>query len=346
MRADPRAARSRRRHRSRTRRDPRHDRPRAVAGRDRRARRVAARRGPRPAGDRRGRARRRDPGLVPERRPARPRRDASTRCGRPLPPPRRPRRRGRLRDRGRPLARVRRDASTPSPAPRSRPTRACRSRSTSRCPPLDVDYALHRDLAPARAVRPGQPGAAPDRPRPDRDPRPGRQRRPYPAHPAPRLDVLDGIAFGRPDLAETVHEGDRVDVVARLTSRTFGGYESLQLDIRDVATSGLGWRRRPAGSSASGERVRDRGSRRGRWRRDPARRPARGARHRATRTGSARSPASSGPRSRSSSCRRRARDPEPVQRPGAVRPDPTARRQRRPGGGDNGPPPRPPRRTS
>ena len=31
------------------------------------------------------------------------------------------------------------------------------------------------------------------------------------------------------------HEGDRVDVVARLTSRTFGGYESLQLEIRDVA---------------------------------------------------------------------------------------------------------------
>jgi hypothetical protein len=55
-----------------------------------------------------------------------------------------------------------------------------------------------------------------------------------------RLDVLDGIAFGRSDLAETVHEGDRVDVVARLTSRTFGGYESLQLDIRDVASSDLG----------------------------------------------------------------------------------------------------------
>ena len=54
-----------------------------------------------------------------------------------------------------------------------------------------------------------------------------------------RLDVLDGIAFGRSDLIETVHEGDRVDVVARLTSRTFGGYESLQLDVRDVATAGL-----------------------------------------------------------------------------------------------------------
>ena len=51
-------------------------------------------------------------------------------------------------------------------------------------------------------------------------------------------DVLDGIAFGRPDIAEVVREGDRLDVVARLTSRRFGGYESLQLEIRDVATSG------------------------------------------------------------------------------------------------------------
>ncbi len=51
-------------------------------------------------------------------------------------------------------------------------------------------------------------------------------------------DVLDGIAFGRPDIAEVVKEGDRLDVVARLTSRRFGGFESLQLDIRDVATAG------------------------------------------------------------------------------------------------------------
>ncbi|HEY7132267.1 MAG TPA: single-stranded-DNA-specific exonuclease RecJ [Candidatus Limnocylindrales bacterium] len=54
-----------------------------------------------------------------------------------------------------------------------------------------------------------------------------------------RLDVLDGIAFGRADLAETVSEGDVVDVVARLVSRTFGGYESLQLEVRDVASAGL-----------------------------------------------------------------------------------------------------------
>jgi single-stranded-DNA-specific exonuclease len=51
-------------------------------------------------------------------------------------------------------------------------------------------------------------------------------------------DVLDGIAFDRPDLAETVREGDRVDVVGRLVSRRFGGFETLQVEIRDVASSG------------------------------------------------------------------------------------------------------------
>ena len=52
------------------------------------------------------------------------------------------------------------------------------------------------------------------------------------------LDVLDGIAFGRADLAFGLAEGDRVDVVARLASRTFGGLETLQLEVRDVAPSG------------------------------------------------------------------------------------------------------------
>ena len=40
-------------------------------------------------------------------------------------------------------------------------------------------------------------------------------------------DVVDGIAFGRPDLAESIKEGDRIDVIARLASRTFGGLETL-----------------------------------------------------------------------------------------------------------------------
>jgi single-stranded-DNA-specific exonuclease len=52
------------------------------------------------------------------------------------------------------------------------------------------------------------------------------------------LDVLDGIAFGWPELATQVAEGDRVDVVARLASRRFGGVESLQLEIRDVSPAG------------------------------------------------------------------------------------------------------------
>jgi hypothetical protein len=53
-----------------------------------------------------------------------------------------------------------------------------------------------------------------------------------------RLDVLDGIAFGWPELSRSVAEGDVVDVVAQLRSRRFGGFESLQLEIRDAAPSG------------------------------------------------------------------------------------------------------------
>ncbi len=53
-----------------------------------------------------------------------------------------------------------------------------------------------------------------------------------------RLDVVDGIAFGRSDLAAEVREGDRLDVVARIVTRTFAGYESIQLEIRDVAAAG------------------------------------------------------------------------------------------------------------
>ncbi|HVM29820.1 MAG TPA: single-stranded-DNA-specific exonuclease RecJ [Candidatus Limnocylindrales bacterium] len=51
-------------------------------------------------------------------------------------------------------------------------------------------------------------------------------------------EVLDGICFGRDDLPDVVREGDRLDVVARLDSRTFGGYESLQLEVRDVGPAG------------------------------------------------------------------------------------------------------------
>jgi single-stranded-DNA-specific exonuclease len=61
-------------------------------------------------------------------------------------------------------------------------------------------------------------------------------------------DVLDAICFGRSDLPESLQEGMPIDVVARLSSRAFGGFESLQLDVRDVAPAG--WLRSIARSAA------------------------------------------------------------------------------------------------
>ena len=120
-------------------------------------------------------------------------------------------------------------------------------------PALDVDYALHRDLRRLDPCGQGNPeplliveGLTVTRVRAATG---GHTQLTLRRH----LDVLDGIAFGRPDLAETVHEGDRVDVVARLTSRTFGGYESLQLDIRDVASAGLTRAGRPADEARHSE---------------------------------------------------------------------------------------------
>ncbi len=105
-------------------------------------------------------------------------------------------------------------------------------------PALDIDYALHRDLAGLAPYGPGNPeplvavlGLTVTRVRlagNDHTSMTLRRDR----------DVLDGIAFGRADIAALAHEGDRIDVVARLTSRRFGGFESLQLDIRDAAPSG------------------------------------------------------------------------------------------------------------
>jgi single-stranded-DNA-specific exonuclease len=51
-------------------------------------------------------------------------------------------------------------------------------------------------------------------------------------------EVVDGICFGRADLAEQLVEGSEIDVVARLASRTFAGVETLQLEVRDVAPAG------------------------------------------------------------------------------------------------------------
>jgi single-stranded-DNA-specific exonuclease len=105
-------------------------------------------------------------------------------------------------------------------------------------PALGVDYGLYRELA---ALAPYGPG----------NPQPlvavlgltvTRVRQAGADHTSLTLrrdrDVLDGIAFGRLDIAALVHEGDVIDVVARLASRTFGGFESLQLEIRDAAPSG------------------------------------------------------------------------------------------------------------
>jgi single-stranded-DNA-specific exonuclease len=105
-------------------------------------------------------------------------------------------------------------------------------------PALDVDYRLFRDLGGLAPYGPGNPeplvavlGLTVTRVRLAGD-----------DHTSLTLrrdrDVLDGIAFGRTDIAALVQEGDRIDVVARLASRTFGGFESLQLEIRDAAASG------------------------------------------------------------------------------------------------------------
>jgi single-stranded-DNA-specific exonuclease len=105
-------------------------------------------------------------------------------------------------------------------------------------PARDIDYALHRSLARLAPCGTGNPeplvavlGLTVTR---SREASGGHSQLTLKRE----LDVLDGIAFGRPDLAVTVAEGARVDVVGRLTSRRFGGFESLQLEIRDVATSG------------------------------------------------------------------------------------------------------------
>jgi single-stranded-DNA-specific exonuclease len=102
-------------------------------------------------------------------------------------------------------------------------------------PARSVDYALLRDLDALGPTGPGNP-----------DPVVGvhgltvtRIRAAAGGHAQLTLrreiDVLDGIAFGRGDLVGTVREGDRVDVAARLMSRRFGGFESLQLGVIDVA---------------------------------------------------------------------------------------------------------------
>ena len=59
------------------------------------------------------------------------------------------------------------------------------------------------------------------------------------------VDVVDAIAFARGDLVDAVHEGDRVDVAGRLGTRRFGGIESLQLLVVDMAPARDGAVRSP-----------------------------------------------------------------------------------------------------
>jgi single-stranded-DNA-specific exonuclease len=61
-------------------------------------------------------------------------------------------------------------------------------------------------------------------------------------------EAVDGICFGRADLAEQLKEGSEIDVVARLASRTFAGMETLQLEVRDVAPAGTLRAMRASGS--------------------------------------------------------------------------------------------------
>jgi single-stranded-DNA-specific exonuclease len=103
----------------------------------------------------------------------------------------------------------------------------------------DVDYALHRDLLRLAPCGVGNPeplvailGLTVTR---AREADGGHSQLVLKR----RLDVLDGIAFGWPELSHEVAEGDSIDVVAQLRSRRFGGIESLQLEIRDAAPSGV-----------------------------------------------------------------------------------------------------------
>jgi single-stranded-DNA-specific exonuclease len=105
-------------------------------------------------------------------------------------------------------------------------------------PAQDVDYALLRELDLLAPTGPGNP-----------DPlvaafgmTVARVRAANGGHTQLTLrrgrDVVDAIAFGRDDLPASVAEGDVVDVVARLASRSFAGLESLQLEVRDIASAG------------------------------------------------------------------------------------------------------------
>ncbi len=107
-------------------------------------------------------------------------------------------------------------------------------------PARAVDYALYRDLARLAPCGPGHPEPLVV----IRDMAVVRVREASGGHTQLTVrrdrDVLDAIAFGWPELSGQVAAGDRLDVVARLVSRQFGGLESLQLDVRDAAPAAAG----------------------------------------------------------------------------------------------------------
>jgi single-stranded-DNA-specific exonuclease len=102
-------------------------------------------------------------------------------------------------------------------------------------PARAVDYALLRDLGRVGPCGPGHPAPL----LLIRDLAVVRGREVSGGHSQLTLrrdpDVLDAIAFGWPELAGQVGPGDRLDVVAGISSHRFGGFESLQLDIQDAA---------------------------------------------------------------------------------------------------------------
>jgi len=102
---------------------------------------------------------------------------------------------------------------------------------------LDIDYRLQRELATLEPLGPGAPRALI-----------GfsglvvsRARAAAGGHTQLTLrkgrEVLDGIAFDRPDLAEIGPETP-IDLVGHLGSRTYGGFESLQIEVLDAAPPG------------------------------------------------------------------------------------------------------------
>lgn len=122
------------------------------------------------------------------------------------------------------------EAAPPDPVPSLALDLAIRAR--------DVDYALHRDLQKLAPCGAGNPeplvaviGLTVTK---VREAGGGHTQLVLKR----RLDVLDGIAFGWPELSREIAEGDVIDVVAQLRSRRFGGIESIQLEIRDAAPSG------------------------------------------------------------------------------------------------------------